>query len=121
MPTLSSTCLAALTAAFIFVPLAARADVGSGLVGNTVELTGAQGTTKIYYPDRKRILVRAPDGTQTRGWWRVKGKRICTRMAKTPENCTDPITEPPKAGSSGTITGGSDGDLQWSVTKGKAF
>lgn len=113
-------CLAASTAAFLLAPGAALADVGSGLVGNTVELTGPQGTTKIYYPDRKRIIVRAPDGKETRGWWRVKGKSICTKMAKTPENCTDPISEPPKAGSTGVITGG-EGDLKWSVTEGKGF
>lgn len=121
MPTTSPTCLAALAAALLLVPTAARADVGSGLVGNTVELTGPAGTTRIYYPNRKHIIVRTPDGKQAKGWWRVKGKSICTKMPKAAkESCTDPITEPPVAGSSGEFTGG-DGSVKWSVNKGKGF
>lgn len=97
-------------------------DVGAGLVGNTVELAGPQGTTRIYYPDRRAIVVRAPDGSEMKGHWRVKGRQICTRMAKQAENCTAPIDVPPVAGSSGTLPGEAGGaDLQWSVRKGKGF
>lgn len=99
---------------------AAGRNVGSGLIGNTVELTGPAGTTKIYYPNRDNIVVRMPDGKKTRGWWRVKGRSICTKMGETPENCTDPIDEPPVAGSSGTLTG-PGGDIKWVVTEGRGF
>ncbi len=121
MTTRFPTSLAALTAALLLVPVSAHADVGSGLVGNTVEVTGPAGTTKIYYPNRKHIVVRTPDGKLAKGWWRVRGKSICTKMPKADkESCTDPIDEPPVAGSSGEITGG-DGNIKWSVNKGKGF
>lgn len=100
--------------------LAAGRNVGSGLIGNTVELTGPAGTTKIYYPDRDNIIVRMPDGKKTRGWWRVKGRSICTKTGDKPENCTEPIDQPPVAGSSGVITG-PGGDIKWMVTKGRGF
>ncbi|MDR3498246.1 MAG: hypothetical protein P4L72_03355 [Parvibaculum sp.] len=95
-------------------------DVGSGLIGNTVELTGPAGTTSIYYPNHKILVVRAPNGKTTKGWWRVKGRSICTKIGDKDENCTDPIKEPPVAGSSGVITG-DQGDLKWTVKKGKGF
>ncbi|KAB7738625.1 hypothetical protein F2P47_16005 [Parvibaculum sedimenti] len=121
MPAFSLTCRAALTATLLLTPVTAWADVGSGLVGNTVELTGPAGTTKIYYPNRKHIIVRGLDGKQAKGWWRVKGKSICTKMPKADkESCTDPIAEPPVAGSSGEFTGG-DATIKWSVSKGKGF
>ncbi|HEX7776604.1 MAG TPA: hypothetical protein VF449_08760 [Parvibaculum sp.] len=111
---------AVLTAALLVSQTALAKDVGSGLVGNTVELTGPAGTTKIYYPNRKTILVRAPDGKTSKGWWRVKGKSICTKIGDKAENCTEPIKMPPVAGSSGVIAG-EQGDLKWAVTKGKGF
>lgn len=124
MPHLSSVQRFALAAALFLAPSAAQAtdNVGAGLVGNTVELTGPRGTTSIYYPDRETILVRAPDGGETKGSWRVKDRQICTRVENQTENCTAPIDEPPVAGSAGTLTGseGAD-DLQWKVKKGKAF
>lgn len=114
----------ALAAALSFAPGAAQAtdDVGAGLVGNTVELMGPGGTTSIYYPDGQTIVVRAPDGGETTGSWRVKNRQICTRVENGTENCTAPIDEPPVAGSAGTLSG-SDGadDLEWKVKKGKAF
>jgi hypothetical protein len=123
-------CLVAAVIAFALLPGVAEArkkkksapDVGSGLVGNTVELTGPQGTTKIFYRDRKTIVVRTADGAEMKGSWRVKGKQICTRMEKQPENCTSPIEVPPVAGSSGILPGANGaGDLKWAVTKGKGF
>ena len=119
----------ALAAAFLAAPFLAAsspawaaANVGTGLVGNTVELTGPQGTTKIFYADRKTILVHAPDGSEMKGSWRVKGRQICTRMEKKPENCTAPIDVPPVQGSAGTLPGHDGaGDLKWAVTKGKGF
>jgi hypothetical protein len=111
---------APLMAALLASPAALAKDVGSGLIGNTVELTGPAGTTKIYYPNRKIIIVRAPNGKTSKGWWRVKGKSICTKIGDKAENCTEPIKTPPVAGSSGVITG-AQGDLKWAVTKGKGF
>ena len=99
---------------------AAGRNVGSGLIGNTVELVGPAGTTKIYYSNRDDIIVRLPDGKKMRGWWRIKGRSICTKMGDKPENCTDPIDEPPVAGSSGVISG-PNGDITWAVTKGRGF
>lgn len=100
--------------------LAAGRNVGSGLVGNTVELTGPAGTTKIYYRDRRSLVVLTPDGKKSRGWWRVKGKSICTKIGEKPENCTEPIMDAPGAGSSGVITG-AEGDLKWAITQGRGF
>ncbi len=124
MPHVSSLKHIAFAASLFLAPSAAQAtdNVGAGLVGNTVELTGPRGTTSIYYPDRETILVRAPDGGETKGSWRVKDRQICTRVENETENCTAPIDEPPVAGSAGTLTGSDGaGDLQWTVKKGKAF
>lgn len=99
---------------------AANRNVGSGLIGNTVELVGPSGATRIYYSNRNDIIVRLADGKQMRGWWRIKGRSICTKLGDKPENCTAPIDEPPVAGSSGVISG-PGGDITWTVTKGRGF
>src|SRR5690606_15151023 len=45
---------------------AAFANVGAGLVGNTVTLTGPDGAvTKIYYPDESSIVVKGADGSES--------------------------------------------------------
>lgn len=99
----------------------ALADVGGGLVGNTVTVTAADGAvTQIYYPDATVIEVKAPDGTLKTGRWRVEDNKICTQQGDAPESCTPPIEEPPVAGSSGTI-GEDENALQWAVTTGKGF
>jgi len=47
---------------------AALANVGDGLVGNTVTLTGPNGAvTKIYYPDASSIVVKGADGSAMDG------------------------------------------------------
>lgn len=108
----------------------AAGNVGTGLIGNTVELTGPAGTTQIYYRDSDNLLIHMPDGKTRRGWWRVKGRSICTRTSDAPENCTPPVDIPPVVGSGGTIQNpgenlqGDDalkGDIQWVVKKGRAF
>lgn len=99
----------------------AMADVGSGLIGNTVTLTMADGTiTRIFYSDASTLTVRLADGTETQGSWRVDADRICTTVGNAPENCTAPITEPPVAGSNGEITG-DQGTVKWAVSPGKSF
>ena len=60
----------------------ASANVGAGLVGNTVTLTGPDGAvTKIYYPDATSIVVQGADGTESQGTWRVSDNTICTTVA----------------------------------------
>lgn len=117
-------------AASLAAPAWAAGNVGSGLIGNTVELTGAAGTTQIYYRDRDNLLIHMPDGKVRRGWWRVKGRSICTRTSDAPENCTPPVDVPPVVGSGGVIKNpgahlqGGDvnaGDITWLVKPGKAF
>lgn len=99
----------------------ALADVGAGLIGNTVTLTGPDGvSTQIFYSDANTILVKIPDGTEVPGTWRVDGNKICTTTGTMPENCTDPIDEPPAAGSSGAIDG-EGGTVTWSIAAGKGF
>ncbi len=113
--------VAALAVTFnIPAALAAGRNVGSGLIGNTVELTGPAGTTKIYYTNSKTLIVHTPDGKKTKGWWRVKGRSICTRVGEKPENCTEPMVDAPVAGNSGVITS-PEGDIKWTVTKGRGF
>ena len=116
--------------AFASAPAFAGENVGSGLIGNTVELTGAAGTTKIYYRNRDNLQIKMPDGKVRRGWWRVKGRSICTRTGDAPENCTPPVDIPPVVGSAGVIKDpgahlqGGDvnaGDITWIVKKGKTF
>jgi hypothetical protein len=108
----------------------AAGNVGSGLIGNTVVLTGPAGTTQIYYLDRDNLVILMPDGKKRRGWWRVKGKSICTRTSDAPENCTPPVDVPPVVGASGTIEGPVDdithksnpnAAITWEVKKGRAF
>jgi len=116
--------------AFAIAPAQAAGNVGSGLIGNTVELTGAAGTTKIFYRDRDNLWIKMPDGKVRRGWWRIKGRSICTRTSDAPENCTPPVDVPPVVGSAGVIKNpgahleGGDvdaGDVTWIVKKGKTF
>lgn len=112
--------LAAAISTFAFTG-AALANVGDGLVGNTVTLTAADGSvTKIYYPDASSIVVKAADGSESEGTWRVSDNTICTKVGDAPENCTAPIEEAPAVGSSGTIEG-QQGAVQWAVTEGKGF
>ncbi|MBX3508488.1 hypothetical protein [Parvibaculum sp.] len=99
---------------------AAIANVGAGLVGNTVTLTGPNGVTKIYYPDASSIVVKGADGAEVAGTWRVDGNKICTTVGSNPENCTAAVDEAPTVGSSGTIEG-EQGAVQWAVTAGKDF
>lgn len=122
--------LVCVAAASLAAPAWAAGNVGSGLIGNTVELTGAAGTTQIYYRDRDNLLIHMPDGKVRRGWWRVKGRSICTRTSDAPENCTPPVDVPPVVGSGGVIKNpgahlqGGDvnaGDITWLVKPGKAF
>ena len=127
---LSAACIVCVVLAFVASPAWAAGNVGSGLIGNTVELTGAAGTTQIYYRDRDNLLIHMPDGKTRRGWWRVKGRSICTRTSDAPENCTPPVDIPPVVGSGGVIKNpganlqGGDinaGDITWIVKPGKAF
>lgn len=100
---------------------AALANVGDGLVGNTVTLTGPDGAvTKIYYPDASSIVVKGADGSEAQGSWRVSDNTICTKVGDAPENCTAPIEEAPAVGSSGMIDG-AQGQVQWAVSAGKGF
>ena len=103
-------------AAFAMSTSFAMADIGAGLVGNTVTLTGPDGTvTKVHYPDASNIVLKLPDGAEVPGTWRVEGNTICTVAGDQPENCT-----PPAVGSSGTIDGEA-GSVAWAVTAGKDF
>ncbi|MBC7102145.1 MAG: hypothetical protein H5U13_02800 [Parvibaculum sp.] len=100
---------------------AAFANVGAGLVGNTVTLTYADGSqAKIYYPDASSIVVKGADGSEAQGSWRVSDNTICTKVGDAPENCTAPIEEAPAVGSSGTIDS-AQGPTQWAVSAGKDF
>jgi hypothetical protein len=119
---MKKTILAAVVAASAFALAApALADVGAGLVGNTVTLTAADGSvTKIYYPDTASIVVKTADGSEVPGSWRVSDNTICTTMGEAPENCTAPIDEAPVAGASGVIQG-EQGEVKWAVSEGKAF
>lgn len=99
----------------------ALADVGAGLVGNTVTVTNADGTViQIYYPDTRTIEVKAPDGALKAGTWRVEDNKICTQQGDNPESCTPPIEEPPVVGSMGTLDA-DKGALQWAVSAGRGF
>ncbi|WP_420560921.1 hypothetical protein [Tepidicaulis sp.] len=101
--------------------VAALADVGAGLVGNTVTLTGPEGAvTQVYYPDASTTEVKLPDGSTATGTWRVDGNKICTVTGENPETCTAAIEEAPTVGSSGTIEG-EQGNVEWQVSEGKAF
>ena len=114
---------ALLSIAMCLMPVAAMADVGDGLIGNTVILAGPEGSvTRIFYQDDKTLIIRANDGSLAMGQWRVKDKSICTRMGEgAPENCTAEIDVPPTAGSSGVIPGENNSEIKWSVIAGKGF
>tara|TARA_R110000868_G_scaffold181050_3_gene421812 strand:+ start:308 stop:706 length:399 start_codon:yes stop_codon:yes gene_type:complete len=110
---------------FLLVPAPyarAAGNVGSGLIGNTVVLTGPAGTTQIFYRDRDNLIIRMADGKTRRGWWRVKGRSLCTRTGDAPENCTAAVDVPPVIGSSGVIeTPDGTGSITWEVREGRAF
>lgn len=100
---------------------AASADVGAGLIGNTVTLTGPDGAvTKLHYPDASNVVVQGADGSEMAGTWRVADNTICTTIGDQPENCTAPIDEAPAVGNSGTLEG-EQGNVGWAVTAGKDF
>ena len=113
------------TALLLLPPPAAHAatgNVGSGLIGNTVVLTGPAGTTQIFYKDRDNLIIKMSDGKTRRGWWRVKGRSLCTRTGDAPENCTPAVDIPPTVGTSGTIeTPDGTGSIKWEVKEGRAF
>ncbi|MEX1154166.1 hypothetical protein [Parvibaculum sp.] len=112
---------AALAAAAVAFAAPATADVGAGLVGNTVTLTFADGSqSKIFYPDASSIVVKAPDGSEAQGSWHVSDNKICTKVGEAAENCTDPVEEAPAVGSSGVIPG-EQGEVKWAVSEGKGF
>ncbi|MGV8995434.1 MAG: hypothetical protein ACOH12_00625 [Parvibaculaceae bacterium] len=97
-------------------------NVGTGLIGNTVVLTGPTGTTQIFYKDRNNLVIKLPNGKTKRGWWRVKGRSICTKTEDV-ENCTVAVDVPPVAGASGSIPGpdATTPPLTWEVREGRAF
>lgn len=99
----------------------AFADIGAGLIGNTVTLTGPDGSvTKIFYPDAGTLVMKVPAGAEVPGTWRVDGDTICTTAGDQPENCTPPITEAPAVGGSGEIVGEA-GTVGWMISAGKDF
>lgn len=99
----------------------AFADIGAGLIGNTVTLTGPDGSvTKIFYPDASTLVMKVPTGAEVPGTWRVDGDTICTAAGDQPENCTPPITEAPAVGGSGEIVGEA-GAVGWMISAGKGF
>ena len=121
-PIAAATLLAA--AMLLLPPPAAHAagNVGSGLIGNTVVLTGPAGTTQIFYKDRDNLIIKMADGKTRRGWWRVKGRSLCTRTGDAPENCTPAVDVPPVVGTSGVIdTPDGTGSIKWEVKAGRAF
>ena len=112
--------LAAAISTFAFTG-AALANVGDGLVGNTVTLTFADGSqSQIYYPDASTIMVKSPDGSVSEGTWHVSDNKICTKVGDAPENCTAPVEEAPAVGSSGVVSG-EQGEIKWAVSEGKGF
>lgn len=98
-------------------------NVGSGLIGNTVILNGPAGTTQIFYKDRDNLIIKMPDGKTRRGWWRVKGRSICTKTGDAPESCTPAVDIPPAAGDAGTYPAldPSAPAITWEIRKGRAF
>jgi len=74
MRILKSAALAALLAGAGAV--AAFANVGAGLVGNSVTVTGPDGATVIlYYPDASTVERKAPDGSMASGTWMASNSR----------------------------------------------
>lgn len=100
----------------------ALADIGTGLVGNTVVLKNEAGdTSKVYYSSKKAIEVQGPDEHLTPGKWRLLGDKICTTIGEDPENCTGRIRQPAIVGSSGTIPVEDGKAIEWTVVAGKDF
>jgi len=119
MRILKSAALAALLAGAGAV--AAFANVGAGLVGNSVTVTGPDGATVIlYYPDASTVERKAPDGSMASGTWSVNGQDICTTFPGEEEACVTVTEEAPVVGASGEIPGEA-GASTWSVSEGKAF
>lgn len=101
--------------------LAALANVGAGLVGNTVSLTGPDGATvQLYYSDDSTVIRKGPDGTEATGSWKVNGQDICTSFPGEEEACATVSDTPPAPGASGQIEGEA-GVTTWSVSEGKGF
>ncbi len=99
----------------------ALADIGAGLVGNTVILTEPDGEEiRIFYVDTENIVLKLPDGAEVPGTWRVVDDTICTTAGSEAETCSTPISEPPAVGSSGTLEA-EEGAVAWAVTAGKDF
>lgn len=101
--------------------VAAFANVGAGLVGNTVSLTGPEGATvMLYYPDDATVVRKAPDGSEATGSWTVNGQDICTTFPGEEEACATVTDTPPAPGASGEVEG-EEGTTTWSVSEGKGF
>lgn len=101
--------------------VAALANVGNGLVGNSVTLTGPDGATVVlYYPDASSVERQLPDGTTTAGTWSVNGQDICTTFPGEEQACVTVSEEAPAVGASGEIPGEA-GVSTWAVSEGKAF
>ncbi|MEQ8748108.1 hypothetical protein [Pyruvatibacter sp.] len=101
--------------------VAAFANVGAGLVGNSVTLTGPDGAVvMLHYPDASSVERQLPDGTTSSGTWTVNGQDICTTFEGEPEACVTVTEEAPAVGASGEIPGEA-GVSTWAVTEGKAF
>lgn len=99
----------------------ALADVGAGLVGNTVTLTSNDGlVTKIFYADGAKIVIKTSEGVEIPGTWRVDGNKICTTAGDAPESCTTSIEDAPIVGSTGSIDGEA-GSVVWAVSAGRDF
>ncbi len=101
--------------------VAALANVGAGLVGNSVTLTGPDGgTVVLYYADESTVVRQAPDGSEATGSWSVNGQDICTSFPGEEEACATVTDAPPAPGEGGEIEGEA-GVTTWEVTEGKAF
>ncbi len=101
--------------------VAALANVGAGLVGNSVTVTGPDGASVIlYYPDASTVERQAPDGSTASGTWSVNGQDICTAFPGEEEACVTVTEEAPTVGASGEIPG-EGGVSTWAVSEGKAF
>lgn len=101
--------------------LAALANVGAGLVGNSVTLTGPDGATvTLYYPDASTVERQAPDGSTATGSWSVNGQDICTAFPGEEQACVTVSDTPPAPGASGEVEG-EGGVTTWAVSEGKAF
>lgn len=101
--------------------IAALANVGAGLVGNSVTLTGPDGATVVlFYPDASSVERKAPDGSTATGSWAVNGQDICTTFPGEEEACVTVTDTAPAVGASGEVPGEA-GVTTWTVSEGKAF